>query len=117
MDVLFPESRLDAAIVLDLATGEKGVDLASFASDARTALARHLAFRDADRRGAAGLPAMSDVTAFYNAYYWFLVFARLHQASSGPDAGLEQQALQLLEAAPDDIDWLIVEQIDAAAKR
>jgi hypothetical protein len=55
----------------------------------------------------------------YSRYYWFVRFARLRQAMAGHDAGLEQQALQILEQPPTDceLDWLIVERIESAASK
>lgn len=48
----------------------------------------------------------------YNAYYWFLTFKRLWQARHGFDAGLEQQAFQLLERAVGEIDLEAVAAIE-----
>ncbi len=45
---------------------------------------------------------------FWSRYYWFLVFERRYRAAEGPDAGIEQQAFQLLEegaASGFDIRW------------
>ncbi len=55
---------------------------------------------------------LSGVDVFYNEYYWFLLFTKLHQAKHGYDAGLEQQAFKLLEKAPPDVDWKMVEEIN-----
>jgi hypothetical protein len=49
---------------------------------------------------------------YYNRYYWFLKFAKLYMRKHGSDAGMEQQAFQLLEQMDCEIDWYIVEQID-----
>jgi hypothetical protein len=49
---------------------------------------------------------------FHNAYYWFRVFIKRHMATHGYDAGLEQQAFNILERAKGDIDWSIIEQIN-----
>ena len=48
----------------------------------------------------------------YNRYYWFLQFAKMHSEEHGNDAGIEQQAFQILESAMADIDWAVVEAID-----
>lgn len=53
---------------------------------------------------------------FYNRYYWFRRFANLHRDKFGEDAGIEQQAFQLLEQSAFRIDWLLVERLDAAAR-
>jgi hypothetical protein len=55
--------------------------------------------------------------SFYNRYYWFARFAALWQAAHGHDAGLEQQVFQLLEQADFDIDWDVVQELDARAKQ
>lgn len=57
------------------------------------------------------------VRSFYNRYFWFARFAALWQAAHGPDAGLEQQAFQLLEQADFDVDWNVVQELDARAKQ
>lgn len=54
-------------------------------------------------------------TAFYNQYFWFKRFATLKQAREGYDAGLEQQTFQLLEQPEFDLDWSLIEQLDAEA--
>lgn len=51
-----------------------------------------------------GLGDIDEALAFYNAYYWFERFVRARIAEHGPDAGLEQQAFQLLEHAPIELD-------------
>jgi hypothetical protein len=56
---------------------------------------------------------------FWGRYYWFLRYARLRGAVTGRDAGLEQQAFQLLEhpypaCRP---DWSVLEEVEAAAER
>jgi hypothetical protein len=57
--------------------------------------------------------ALSPADIFYNRYRWFLAFAKLHQAKHGVDAGLEQQAFQLLEDAETEVDWTVIEAIEA----
>jgi hypothetical protein len=54
---------------------------------------------------------------FYSRYYWFRRFVDLRVASSGPDAGLEQQAFRILEHPhPDcDPDWYVLEQVESLA--
>ena len=55
------------------------------------------------------------VDAFYNQYFWFKRFATLKQERDGYDAGLEQQVFQLLEQPDFDLDWSLIEQLDAEA--
>jgi len=54
-------------------------------------------------------------TALYNQYFWFKRFATLKQQKDGYDAGLEQQAFQLLEHSGLDLDWELLERLDAEA--
>jgi hypothetical protein len=56
---------------------------------------------------------------FWSRCYWFLLFARLREATAGPDAGLEQQAIQILEHPPDGLspDWTMLEEVEAAVER
>jgi hypothetical protein len=54
---------------------------------------------------------------FYNRYYWFRRFASLYQKKNGFDAGIEQQADQLIEYAGSALDWTVVEQIDAQVRK
>lgn len=51
---------------------------------------------------------------FYNRYYWFYYFLRLYTMKNGKNAGLEQQAFQLLEESEGldvGIDWSLIEKI------
>ncbi len=64
------------------------------------------------------LPTVLDKPqVFYNRYYWFQHFGKVYQGKRGPDAGVEQQGFQLLESADFDLDWQIIEKLDARAKR
>lgn len=54
--------------------------------------------------------------AFYNRYFWFRRFATLWQDTHGGDAGIEQQALQILEHVDFDVDWALWEEVDRAAR-
>lgn len=52
---------------------------------------------------------------FYNRYYWFLHLIRLWQELHGHDAGMEQQAFQLLESAAAEgmeLDWDVLQEIE-----
>jgi hypothetical protein len=48
----------------------------------------------------------------YNKYYWFTRFARLYRAYHGPDAGIEQQAFQMLDQTMFQVDWQVIEAIE-----
>lgn len=50
-----------------------------------------------------------------NRYFWFLRFAHSYHTAFGDDAGIDQQAFQILEQAECEVDWLIVEQLAADA--
>lgn len=54
----------------------------------------------------------AETLVLYNRYYWFRQFAQLHSEQHGKDAGIEQQAFQILEGSTADIDWAVVEAID-----
>src|SRR5688500_1550907 len=60
-------------------------------------------------------PPIDRQRAYYNQYFWFKRFAVLAQQQDGYDAGLEQQVFQLLERCDFDLDWLLVERLDAQA--
>jgi len=57
----------------------------------------------------------NSVKNFYNRYYWFMTFVEKFKLKNGDDAGMEQQAFQLLEEVEGidgTIDWAIVEQLN-----
>lgn len=54
----------------------------------------------------------ADSLVLYNRYYWFLRFSKIHSEQHGKDAGIDQQAFQILENSIADIDWAVVEAID-----
>lgn len=54
-------------------------------------------------------------TAFCDRCFWFKRFATLKQARDGYDAGLEQQVSRLLEQADFEVDWSLLERLDAEA--
>lgn len=52
----------------------------------------------------------------YSQYYWFLHFKKKYGARFGSDAGMEQQAFQLLESLTgemEEIDWGLIEEIES----
>ena len=53
---------------------------------------------------------------FDNRYYWFTRFACLAQRTFGYDAGIEQQAFQIIEYAECEIDAGLLEQLVTAAR-
>jgi hypothetical protein len=56
---------------------------------------------------------------FWSRYYWFLRFSKLRTTSSGPDAGLEQQAFQILEHPHPSClpDWSELERVELMVER
>ena len=59
---------------------------------------------------------LSELTRFYNQYFWYVRFISDWQAAHGGDAGLEDYATRILERAPHDIDWKVVERLDHQAR-
>lgn len=59
--------------------------------------------------------ALTDEERFWSRYYWLARFAREWQAAAGPDAGIEQQMLQLLEEMDGAYAHLV--EIEAAVER
>jgi len=59
---------------------------------------------------------LDDEARFYNAYYWFQRFVRLHTDKHGYDAGLEQQAFKMLEEASFELDFEVIDMLDKRAK-
>ena len=51
-------------------------DLRALDPDSRQALFRYALFSDENVRLSAGLSSMSACDAFYNSYYWFLIFSK-----------------------------------------
>lgn len=85
--------------------------------DVRNGHARHVALLDGELRGELGVGDLTETLAFYNAYYWALVSAKRYQTRYGFDAGIKQEALKVLERAPADADWQVVERINEAAQQ
>ncbi len=57
-------------------------------------------------------PELTPTVQFYNRYYWFRRLKSLWTQRHGADAGMEQQALQLLEGADCDGYWSVIEAIE-----
>lgn len=72
---------------------------------------------DDELRRELGFGDVAEPIAFYNAYYWILVFAKRYQARYGFDAGIEQEAFKMLERAPADVDWQVVERINQTVEQ
>ena len=118
MDVLIPEIQLIVDDALQeriekkvLAVNWRGLD-----DDVRQAYARYVALLDDSLRRELGVGVLSEHVAFYNAYYWVLLCAIRLQARYGFDAGIEQEVFKLLERAPANVDWQLVEQINQTAQ-
>lgn len=116
--LLIPEVELQRAVNLIRGLTAKQDGKWSARSDddpLYRAFGYYLLFCDWHAMEDAGLGPRSEVEAFYNRYFWFLVFSGLRQAMDGYDAGLEQQAFRMLEQAPANIDWSVVEKVAARA--
>jgi len=99
----------------DIGASVTPVPSMSYGDDAcRRAFLYHSLFRDERALGQLGF-AFSAEQAFYNSYFWFLVFSKCEQALSGYDAGLEQGAFKLLEEAHS-LDWKCVEEVTRRAE-
>jgi hypothetical protein len=61
--------------------------------------------------------ALAPIDCFYNKYYWFQRFTGLWSRQHGRDAGMEQQAFQMLETVGHEIDWSIVELLGTRAQK
>lgn len=71
----------------------------------------YLFFAEGSALQSTTLSSLTELEAYYNEYYWLLLFTKLYQFRRGYDCGLEQQAFKLLEAAPENVDWIYVEEI------
>ena len=56
-----------------------------------------------------------ELNVFYTRYFWFSVLALQLRAAHGIDTGVEQQAFQLLEHAPSDVDWSVIAHLGRQA--
>jgi hypothetical protein len=119
MNVLIPEDKLivNDALLARLLGKNPRVRWSEMDWYVKEAYARYAALLDEDLRSYFGVADLSEVIAFYNAYYWSLVFLKRYDARYGFDAGIEQQAFKLLECAPVDVDWGIVEDLTRCADR
>lgn len=119
MNILITEDQLPVgdALLTRLVEKVPTVRWRELDEDVRQAYARHVALLDTELRHELGVGEPSELVAFYNAYYWVLVFARRYQARYGFDAGIEQEAFKVLECAPVDVDWQVVERINQTAQQ
>jgi len=119
MDFLIAEDRLTVgdALLTRLAEELPAVGWRELDDDVRQAYARQVALLNRELRRELGVGELSEPVAFYNAYYWALVFAKRFQARHGFDAGIEQEVFKVLERAPSDVDWQIVERVNQAAQQ
>jgi hypothetical protein len=115
--VLIPESELAAGGVrarLAMATAETyAVDMTH--PTYGEPFQNYLVFSSPVALREIGLGNLDAERVFYNRYYWFRRFAKLHARCHGPNAAIEQQAFQLLENVPFDVDWQRIEALDARA--
>lgn len=58
---------------------------------------------------------LSECVLFYNRYLRACRFAKAYQTVHGPDDGLAQGVFKILEDAPSDVDWSILESIEIGA--
>lgn len=119
MEPLISESQLIVGDSLLTRLEEKmpAVDWRGLDADLRQAYTRHVALLDDGLRQELGAGDLSESVAFYNAYYWILVFAKRYQARHRFDAGIEQETFKVLERAPVDVDWKVVERVNQTARR
>lgn len=55
---------------------------------------------------------LSPEDRLYNRYYWFVKFVRARERAIEYDAGLEQQAFQLLEGSDTSFDWAVIADLE-----
>ncbi len=75
------------------------------------ALRRYLLLTEFPERIAERQPVCHE-SVVYSRYYWFTLFAKLCRTRQGHDAGLEQQAFQILENADCEVDWNVIRAIE-----
>lgn len=119
MDILIAEGQLPVgdALLARLAEKDPTVRWFELDQDVRQAYARQAALLDSELRRELGVGDLSAVDAFYNAYYWALLFAKRYQVRYGFDAGIEQEVFKVLERAPADVDWQVVERVNQTAQQ
>lgn len=119
MKLLIPENQLpiSATLLARIEAKVPSVNWRNLEDDSRQAYARYVALLDPELRDEFGVEIASESVAFYNAYFWILVFAKRYQAHHGPDAGIEQECFKVLERAPVDVDWQAVESVSQAAEQ
>ena len=62
-----------------------------------------------------GLGSLSRQQIFYNSYFWLSRFSYLYSKQHGFDAGLQQQAMRILETAQFELDWSVINELDRFA--
>ena len=114
--LLVPVSKLEAhASKIKAATAKAMAKVIKSTPAGETALRYYLLFSDPERVARAGLDPLPEDRLFYNRYFWFKRFEKLHAAKYGFDAGIEQMASMLLENAHDDVDFSLVEAVQKQA--
>jgi hypothetical protein len=119
MDVLIPENKLVVSNALLTRVMKKNPNVRWSEMDwgVKEAYARYAALLDNDVKSYLGVDDLLEPIAFYNAYYWSLVFVKRYNIRYGFDAGIEQQSFKVLERAPANVDWAITEQVAEFANR
>jgi hypothetical protein len=101
----------------EVIAGHEAVAWGALDSASREAYAWHLLFLDEAARRSLGLSHLSIEEVFYNSYFWVLIFSKRYESKFGWDAGIEQQAFKVLEAAPSSVDWEVVEEIEQTVQQ
>jgi len=100
---------------LDRLERQAGVADVANGSDSAVALRRHQLFNSWLRNPDTNDSGLSAEELFYNSYFWFIRYTTTEVLLHGPNSGLEQQAFQMLEYSPVDVDWEALEKIDSLA--
>lgn len=113
MNVLIPEDQLIVSDALLARVTQKNPDVrrSEMGWAVKEAYARYVALLDRDLRPQLGVANLSEPIVFCNAYYWALIFGKRYKARCGFDAGVEQQCFRVLECAPADVDWQMVDYV------
>jgi hypothetical protein len=118
-DVLVPESKLAVAGVrarlAAASADEYAVDMAN--GTYGESFQNYLVFSSPEALREIGLGELDPEQVLYNRYFWFQRFAKCHARTHGADAAIEQQAFKLLEEdVPFELDWSLLEALDARAE-
>jgi len=119
VDVLIAESQLivSEALLTRLVEKVPAVRWREIDKEVEAAYARHFALLDKDLRSELGVAHLSEPVAFYNAYYWMLLFEKRYEARYGFNAGVKDEAVNILERAPAGVDWNVVASVKQVADK